>query len=113
MVSYANTFQRNGFLLAVVHIVNRDWHALVKVYRKLGFIPENTDLKPIEVALEKAMPDVLNADITELNFKNVINKLGDIMYTVRFFFVVFQVLSFLHNLFDGFPFPPMSTRHAP
>lgn len=84
MMSYAERAQRNGFLLAVVHIVNRDWGALVRVYQKLGFIPEGTDVKPIEVALEKALPDVLNAEISELNFKNVVNKLGDIMYTYPF-----------------------------
>jgi predicted unusual protein kinase regulating ubiquinone biosynthesis (AarF/ABC1/UbiB family) len=84
MMSYADTQQRNGFLLAVVHIVNRDWNELVLLYQKLGFIPEGTDLKPIQIALEKALPDVLNADISELNFKNVVNKLGDIMYTYPF-----------------------------
>jgi aarF domain-containing kinase len=84
MMSYAEVSQRNGFLLAVVHIVNRDWGELVRVYQKLGFIPEGTDLKPIEVALENALPDVLNSDISELNFKNVVNKLGDIMYTYPF-----------------------------
>ena len=84
MMSYANREQRNGFLLAVVHIVNRDWSELVRVYQKLGFIPEDTDVKPIEVALENALPDVLNAEISELNFKNVVSKLGDIMYTYPF-----------------------------
>ena len=78
MMSYAALEQRNGFLLAVVHIVNRDWEALVRLYVRLGFIPEGTDLRPIETALERALPDVLNADISELNFKNVVNKLGDV-----------------------------------
>lgn len=84
MMSYAASHQRNGFLLAVVHIVNRDWGRLCKLYVKLGFIPEGTDLEPIQLALEKALPDVLDADIAELNFKNVISKLGDIMYTYPF-----------------------------
>jgi predicted unusual protein kinase regulating ubiquinone biosynthesis (AarF/ABC1/UbiB family) len=84
MMSYADSKQRNGFLLAVVHIVNRDWPELVKLYVTLGFIPEGIDLRPIEVALEKALPDVLNADVSELNFKNVIDKLGDVMYTFPF-----------------------------
>ena len=84
MMSYAERAQRNGFLLAVVHIVNRDWAALVRVYQKLGFIPEDTDTKPIEVALENALPDVLNSEVSEVNFKNVVNKLGDIMYTYPF-----------------------------
>lgn len=84
MMSYAAAKQRNGFLLAVVHIVNRDWRELVNVYQRLGFIPEDTDLKPIELALEDALPDVLNAEISELNFKNVVGELGDIMYTYPF-----------------------------
>ena len=79
MMSYAASHQRNGFLLAVVHIVNRDWGELVKLYVRLGFIPEGTDLRPIESALEDALPDILSADITELNIKNVFNELGDIM----------------------------------
>lgn len=54
------------------------------MYQKLGFIPDGTDPKPIEDALEDALPDVLNTDISELNFKNVVGKLGDIMYTFPF-----------------------------
>lgn len=84
MMSYAERAQRNGFLLAVVHIVNRDWGELVRVYQKLGFIPEGTDAKPIEDALERALPDVLNSEISEVNFKNVVNKLGDVMYKFPF-----------------------------
>ena len=84
MMSYADTDQRNGFLLAVIHVVNRDWGALVRLYQRLGFIPEGTDLKPIEDALELALPDVLNADISELNIKNIFNKLGNIFYTYPF-----------------------------
>ena len=84
MMSYAAAGQRNGFLLAVVHIVNRDWGQLTRLYQRLGFIPEGTDLTPIEVALEKALPDVLSADVSELNFKNVVSKLGDIMYKYPF-----------------------------
>jgi len=84
MMSYAAANQRNGFLLAVVHLVNGDWNELVKLYVKMGFIPSETDLKPIEIALEQALPDVLNADVSELNFKNVINKLGDVMFRYPF-----------------------------
>ena len=84
MMSYAAGPQRNGFLLAVVHIVNRDWDELVSMYQRLGFIPEGTDLKPIADALEKSLPDALNSDISELNFKNVVSQLGDIFYTYPF-----------------------------
>ena len=56
----------------------------MKVYQKLGFIPEDIDATPIEVALEKALSDVLNSEISDVNFKNVVNKLGDIMYKFPF-----------------------------
>lgn len=36
------------------------------------------------MALEGALPDVLDASVGELNFKNVVNKLGDIMYEFPF-----------------------------
>jgi predicted unusual protein kinase regulating ubiquinone biosynthesis (AarF/ABC1/UbiB family) len=84
MMSYADVSQRNGFLLAVIHVVNRDWEALVRLYQRLGFIPEETDLRPIEEALERALPDVLNAEISELNIKNIFNKLGNIFYNYPF-----------------------------
>lgn len=84
MMSYADAQQRNGFLLAVIHVVNRDWPALVRLYQRLGFIPASTDLKPIEEALELALPDVLNAEISELNIKNIFNKLGNIFYIYPF-----------------------------
>jgi len=84
MMSYASAGQRNGFLLAVVHIVNRDWDELVMMYQRLGFIPEGTDLQPIALALEDSLPDALNSDLSELNFKNVVGNLGDIMYTYPF-----------------------------
>lgn len=50
----------------------------------MGFIPEDEDVQPIVVALEGALPNVLDAPVGELNFKNVINKLGDIMYEFPF-----------------------------
>lgn len=42
------------------------------------------DTAPIVVAFSQALPDVLNASVGELNFKNVISKLGDVMYTFPF-----------------------------
>jgi hypothetical protein len=96
MMSYAARNQRNGFLLAVVHIVNRDWPELVRLYQRLGFIPEGVNVRPIEVALERALPDVLNAEISELNFKNVVNKLGDIFY--KFYIAIIRCLGVLEGI---------------
>jgi predicted unusual protein kinase regulating ubiquinone biosynthesis (AarF/ABC1/UbiB family) len=64
--------------------VNRDFMSLAELYKRLGFIPPDQDIMPIVMALEDALPDVLDASVSELNFKNVINKLGDVMYSYPF-----------------------------
>eukprot|EP01040_Poterioochromonas_malhamensis_P004059 gene4059-4343_t len=84
MVSYVEASQRYSIIEAVVHMVNRDFNALAELYRRMGFIPSDVNTAPIVDALEKALPDVLNAPVGDFNFKNVINKLGDVMYKFPF-----------------------------
>jgi aarF domain-containing kinase len=50
----------------------------------MGFIPSDVDTAPIILALEAALPDVLNSSVNELNIKNVVNKLGDVMFKFPF-----------------------------
>ncbi len=38
------------------------------------------DVEPIELALENALPDVLNTNSSDLNFKNVVGKLGNLHF---------------------------------
>jgi len=64
--------QRYGILEAVVHLVNRDFVSLSRLYVRLGFIPPDTDLEPIQTALADALPDVLGASVDTFNIKNVI-----------------------------------------
>ena len=54
-----------------MHLVNRDFTALAGLYVRLGFLPDGEEPAPIAAALEAALPDVLNASVAELNFKNV------------------------------------------
>lgn len=84
MVSYVEPGQRYSIIEAVVHMVNRDFVALTKLYQRMGFIPLDEDTMPIILALENALPDVLNASVSDFNFKNVIAKLGDVMYKFPF-----------------------------
>eukprot|EP01031_Cornospumella_fuschlensis_P041351 gene41351-50464_t len=65
-------------------MVNRDFDALARLYQRMGFIPLDVDTQPIIRALEKALPDVLNSAVSDFNFKNVISKLGDVMYKFPF-----------------------------
>ncbi|KOO29007.1 ABC-1 domain-containing protein [Chrysochromulina tobinii] len=84
MMSYLAPTQRYSLIEAVVHMVNRDFGALAELYRNLGFIPPEEDIGPIVTALNAALPDVLNAPVSELNFKSVVERLGDVMYKFPF-----------------------------
>ena len=84
MVSYVEASQRYSIIEAVVHLVNRDFVSLAALYKRMGFIPRDVDSTPIVKALGDALPDVLNAPVGELNFKNVISRLGDVMYKFPF-----------------------------
>ena len=66
-------------------------------------------------ALENALPDVLNAAVGELNFKNVIGKLGDIMVRLyHIYALLFTIcVPFIYHVYNHvlqykFPFslPP-------
>jgi len=84
MMSYVKPYQRYSIIEAVVHLVNRDFEALANLYKRMGFIPPDQPTDPIVKALNATLPDVLGSSVSELNFKNVISKLGDVMYTYPF-----------------------------
>eukprot|EP00871_Galdieria_phlegrea_P000339 jgi/Galph1/1305/GphlegSOOS_G6106.1 len=63
MMSELKPSQRYGIIEAVVHMVNRDFQSLARLYVRLGFLPEGTDLNPIVEALKRALPDVLGASV--------------------------------------------------
>ena len=50
---------------------------LADLYVRMGFIKAGTDVKPIVRGLQDALPDVLDAPVSELNVKNVASRLGD------------------------------------
>ncbi len=52
MVSYVESSQRLSIIEAVVHMVNRDFVSLAKLYVRMGFIPPEVDTAPIVTALE-------------------------------------------------------------
>lgn len=84
MMSYLEESQRLSIIEAVVHLVNRDFENLAKLYVRMGFIKSDVDVAPIVDGLAAALPDVLDASVAELNVKNVVNRLGDVMYTFPF-----------------------------
>lgn len=84
MMSYLEESQRLSIIEAVVHLVNRDFEALAKLYVRMGFIADDVDTRPIVDGLAAALPDVLDASVKELNVGAVVSRLGDVMYTFPF-----------------------------
>ena len=84
MMSTLAERQRHAIVESVIHMVNRDFEALAALYGELGFIAEGTDPAPVAAALHRALPDVLNSTMRELNLKSVFERLGDVMYDFPF-----------------------------
>ncbi|KFF42060.1 MAG: putative unusual protein kinase [Candidatus Atelocyanobacterium thalassa isolate SIO64986] len=84
MMSRIESYQRYGFIEAVIHLVNRDFDALAYDYVKLGFLEPETDLTPITVALKEIFNNALGSSVAELNFKNITDQMSSIMYEFPF-----------------------------
>lgn len=68
----------------VVHMVNRDYEAMARDYYALDFISPEIDTSPIAPALKEFFDDALNATVSELNFKTIVNGLGAVLYQYPF-----------------------------
>lgn len=90
MMSYVNPQQRYGLITAIVHMVNRDYEALAMDYVHLGFLTPDTDLTPIKPALNQVFTEILgpagalSASVSQLNIKNITDKLSQMMYEYPF-----------------------------
>jgi predicted unusual protein kinase regulating ubiquinone biosynthesis (AarF/ABC1/UbiB family) len=84
MMSQVEADRRFGLIEAIVHLVNRDFEGLSKDYVRLGFLDEDTDLRPIIPALSRVFNEALGASVAELNFKNITDQLSQIMYEYPF-----------------------------
>ncbi|KAG0459737.1 hypothetical protein HPP92_022865 [Vanilla planifolia] len=68
----------------VVHLVNRDYEAMARDYYDLKFLSPDVDVSPIVPALRNFFDDALNATVSELNFKTLVNGLGAVLYEYPF-----------------------------
>ncbi|APB32415.1 Putative unusual protein kinase [Gloeomargarita lithophora Alchichica-D10] len=90
MMSYVNPQQRYGLITAIVHMVNRDYESLAQDYVELGFLTPETDLTPIKPALNQVFTEILGpagalaASVSQLNIKNITDKLSQMMYEYPF-----------------------------
>ncbi|XP_061363832.1 protein ACTIVITY OF BC1 COMPLEX KINASE 3, chloroplastic-like isoform X2 [Gastrolobium bilobum] len=68
----------------VVHLVNRDYEAMARDYYALDFLSNDVDISPIVPALRNFFDDVLNYTVSELNFKTLVDGLGNVLYQYPF-----------------------------
>lgn len=88
---------------------------------QLGFIPKDQPIEPIARALNEALPDALDSPVSELNLKNVVSRLGNVMFEFPFalppfYTAVIRCLGVLEASrapripFPFPPFPPLPPR---
>ena len=69
---------------AVVHLINRDFHALASDFVTLGFLNSKTDLEPIVPALEEVLGGALGENVGAFNFKAITDRFSELMYAYPF-----------------------------
>lgn len=69
---------------AVVHLINRDFHALAQDFVSLGFLNPNTDVTPIVPALEEVLGGALGENVGSFNFKAITDRFSELMYAYPF-----------------------------
>lgn len=69
---------------AVVHLINRDFHALAHDFISLGFLNPKADLGPIIPALEDVLGGALGENVGSFNFKAITDRFSELMYEYPF-----------------------------
>ncbi|XP_042474539.1 protein ACTIVITY OF BC1 COMPLEX KINASE 3, chloroplastic-like isoform X1 [Zingiber officinale] len=75
---------RSAIIGHVVHMVNRDYDAMARDYYALNFLTPDVDVSPIVPALKNFFDDALNSTVGELNFKTIVDGLGNVLYEYPF-----------------------------
>lgn len=84
MMSETPSTARYAIIGHVVHLVNRDYEAMARDYYALDFLEPSVDVSPIVPALRGFFDDVLQASVSELNFKTIVDGLGSVLYQFPF-----------------------------
>lgn len=75
---------RYAVIAHIVHLVNRDYRAMTRDYYALDFIDPSIDTSPIAPALAAFFDDVLTASVSSLNFKALVDGLGEVLFRYPF-----------------------------
>ena len=84
MMSEAPEGARYAIIAHVVHLVNRDYLAMCKDYYKLEFMDPSVDTSPIAPALAGFFDDVLGSSVSQLNFRAIVDGLGEVLFQYPF-----------------------------
>ena len=84
MMAEAPAYARTAIIAHVVHLVNRDYDAMCRDYYTLQFMDPSVDTSPIAPALAAFFDGVLDRSISELNFKAIVDGLGDVLFRYPF-----------------------------
>ena len=69
---------------AVVHLINRDFHALARDFQALGFLNPQADIEPIIPALESVLGQAIGKNVGSFNFKSITDRFSELMYDYPF-----------------------------
>ncbi|XP_074567271.1 LOW QUALITY PROTEIN: protein ACTIVITY OF BC1 COMPLEX KINASE 3, chloroplastic-like [Curcuma longa] len=84
MMSETPEEARSAIIGHVVHMVNRDYNAMARDYYALNFLTPDVDVSPIVPALKNFFDGALNSTVSELNFKTIVDGLGNVLYQYPF-----------------------------
>jgi len=103
MMSEAPSDARYAIIAHVVHLVNRDYLAMCNDYYDLGFMDRSVDTRPIAPALAEFFDDVLDSSVSKLNFRAIVDGLGDVLFkfpfkTPAYYALILRSLTVLEGL---------------
>lgn len=84
MMSNAPEYARYALIAHVVHLVNRDYDAMCMDYYDLEFMDKSVDTSPIAPALAAFFDNVLDKSVSQLNFKAIVDGLGEVLFEFPF-----------------------------
>ncbi|MEB3312435.1 MAG: AarF/ABC1/UbiB kinase family protein [Snowella sp.] len=84
MMDQLETETKETLASSIVQLINQDYNALADDFIGLGFLAEDTDIKPIIPALEKVLGNAIGQSVKDFNFKTITDEFSELMYQYPF-----------------------------
>ncbi len=84
MMDQLETETKETLASSIVQLINQDYTALADDFVRLGFLSEDTDIKPIIPALEKVLGNAIGQSVKDFNFKTITDEFSELMYQYPF-----------------------------